>query len=532
MGNLDHITTNAIMRETHARQRSIILARFPELESVNNQHYLSLNKYIARSPYKFYSTEAYKTYSAWLSTQTKRDSDSIAMHIDSCSADLNHVFIHLEEVNAYDWHDHFGSMEDYETIRFIEQNIHPAYLKLLEATFTPFLRVVAHISRLERGKNTEGLDLYNVVKEVKRVGLTNLTEPYIHIIRNGIGHGHITYLMRAIKYTDKKGNSETFETRRITYLIDDLLDLCNGIALALSMFQILNQHNGHKILNQFLIDELRHETMNPWWEVTGCVEAEIPGKSQLIVYVRSRTTFKEEIQFYAFQTGIHAEYFARGYDRYFISFYNHKKQIGWLALNGDKMSQVRRMPAAKVDDYHGAIENMFILSRYKLPGVMRKLTTLRRSFKVNAKFGIEDFRKKMGWPSITVRHAKIHRNSWGVVLNAGVVIEGPQSNLTPEMIRGIRGRVVRKALKKARKETPRHHLARYLPIGFAQLSIFQKDYRRRRLENYGLGKDLIGTIRMQRIKRIKTRDIYGSTLEMVGRYRFAWNAAWLQEMEL
>ncbi len=395
MGNLEHITTNAIMRDAHARQRSIILARFPELDSANDQHYISLHKYIARSPYKFYSTEAYKTYSTWLSKQAKRDSDSIAIHIESCSAELNQAFIHLEEVNSYDWHDHFERMEDYETIRFIEKNIHPAYLKLLEATFTPFLRVVAHISRVERGKNTEGLDLYNVVEEVNRVGLTNLTEPYIHIIRNGIGHGHITYLMRKIKYSNKKGNSDTFDTRRIISLIDDLLDVCNGIALSLSMFQILNRHNSLKILNQFLVDELRHETMNPWWEVTGCVEGEIPGKSQLVVYVRSRTTLKEEIQYYAFQTGIHAEYFARNYDRYFISFYNHKKQIGWLALHGDKLSQLRSKTDTTVDNYRSAVENIFIYSRFNLPGIMRKLSALRRSFKVNWKFGIEDFRKEM-----------------------------------------------------------------------------------------------------------------------------------------
>jgi len=48
----------------------------------------------------------------------------------------------------------------------------------------------------------------------------------------------------------------------------------------------------------------------------------------------------------------------------------------------------------------------------------------------------------------------------------------------------------------------------------------------RKLESYGLGPDLIGTVQIQKIKRIKAPDIIGSSIEQIGKFRFAWNKAW------
>jgi hypothetical protein len=68
----------------------------------------------------------------------------------------------------------------------------------------------------------------------------------------------------------------------------------------------------------------------------------------------------------------------------------------------------------------------------------------------------------------------------------------------------------------------------YLPIGYAYVSVFKRDYRRRRLSGYGLGEDLVCTLRLQRIRRIQSPDIMGSTAETMGNWRIAWNKAWLE----
>ena len=68
----------------------------------------------------------------------------------------------------------------------------------------------------------------------------------------------------------------------------------------------------------------------------------------------------------------------------------------------------------------------------------------------------------------------------------------------------------------------------YLPLAFLQVNIYRRDYRRRRLGEIGLGKDLICTLRFQRMRRIKSPDIIGATVHVTGKWRIAWNRAWLQ----
>ena len=46
-------------------------------------------------------------------------------------------------------------------------------------------------------------------------------------------------------------------------------------------------------------------------------------------------------------------------------------------------------------------------------------------------------------------------------------------------------------------------------------------------QGFGLGEDLVCTVQIHRTRRIKSLDIMGSTIEMIGKWRVAWNKAWL-----
>ena len=76
------------------------------------------------------------------------------------------------------------------------------------------------------------------MQELETLPAHRYVRQYRHIIRNGIAHGGITFLQREIKYRDKKGNEETVDTRSVVRLCDDLLDTCNGLAVALKIFCI------------------------------------------------------------------------------------------------------------------------------------------------------------------------------------------------------------------------------------------------------------------------------------------------------
>ena len=47
------------------------------------------------------------------------------------------------------------------------------------------------------------------------------------------------------------------------------------------------------------------------------------------------------------------------------------------------------------------------------------------------------------------------------------------------------------------------------------------------MQGFGLENDLIGTIQVQHIEAISSPDIIGAEVETRGKYRLAWNKAWL-----
>ena len=78
-----------------------------------------------------------------------------------------------------------------------------------------------------------------------------------------------------------------------------------------------------------LFEELLEETRTPWWTVEGCVDSVVADKTQLVVYVRPSTRHVDKVRWSSIQTGILAEYFAPGFDRYFC-----RSARLWLGRDG------------------------------------------------------------------------------------------------------------------------------------------------------------------------------------------------------
>ena len=139
-----------------------------------------------------------------------------------------------------------------------------------------------------------------------------------------------------------------------------------------------------------------------------------------------------------------------------------------------------------------------------------------------------DVRQKLGRPKLTVRSTAIHRNAWGIVLDAHVVVGREIRDLDQDLIQRSCARIVRTSAEIGRAELSYLNICKYLPLGFCRIHIYRMDYRIRRLSNFGLANDLVCTIQVQRIRRIQSPDILGSTIETKGRYRIAWNRSWLE----
>ena len=504
---------------------------FPALRTAEDPQFLSLWKYLDARPQRFFSVDAYKTYlDSLLQLDASRKEELLRLLHDQ-RAHLDNAYRHADEICGQDWHDaEIRAQDDYGRMIFIDQELHPAYLRLTEAVFRPLLHIAAHFSRLDRGKGTESLDLHQIVQELTSRGFDHILDPYDHLMRNGIAHGGITYSSDLIQYQDKKGNREQLDTYGIIRRFDNLLDVCNGLLLAFSIFMLTRDDERYELPANLLVDELRAATRTPYWSVIGCLPVPHANKSQLVIYVRPDTLDRQKVQLSLFHSAIMLEKLAPGYERYFFSFRSKKCWPGFAAFDGRKLATLRESKSP-LEGYGDVLEDnlLFFVPRLRLPRLLAKLGTLWLSYKIHRPLIANDVRQKLGWPDLTVRRSAIHRNGWGIVLNANVVIGHEVWDLDQDLVRRNCARIVRKSARIGRAELSFFNICKYLPLGFCRIHVYRKDHRTRRLSNFGLANDLVCTIQVQRIRRIRSPDILGSTIETKGRYRIAWNRSWLED---
>jgi hypothetical protein len=531
MSTVPEVWRNIPLRALHARQRVLLQQEIPALLTCRHSHFLSLHRYFSSLPERFCSTSVFKAFQAYLEGLSTRDAPFLRRYLREGNWRLNQAFFVLREINAYGWHDEFESLDELEELRFIERNIHPAYIKLLEAPYLAFVHLVAVVSRTERGKGTDGLDLFNAVQELSSSPLIELSTCYNNTVRNAIAHGGVTFRPHEVEYRDKKKH-EVRGTSEIIALFDDLLDACNGLALAMAVFILTHLDDDYLAPQQLLLEELRAETDSPWWRVEGCLPAEIGKASQLLIYARPLTRDFLKVQYYTYMTAALAELFAPGYDRYFFSLRSPMALPGFAGFSGPRLARIRSRGPRSIEDYRNVREEnvpLLYVPRLKLPRVLGRVDSLIRAFQINLPAARASLRERLGRPEIVVRTGAIHRNGAWVVLNGAVVLRTPRGRPNRDSVRRACKQVISKTLSHARATScAKLGLTRVLPLGFARVSVLERDYRKRRLASFGLGPDLICTVQLQRIARIRCPDIFDSTIEQIGPFRIAWNKAWIE----
>ena len=227
---------NPLTQGRNSLDRTRLVEAFPDLQLCSKQHFLALRRYLDQQPERFFDKTTYDIYLNWLQKRDASNSEALMEHLSQFNDEINRALLSLREINSEKWHDKQLIMTDeYELIRFVDRQVHRAYLRLSESVLVPLSRIIAHFSRLDRGKETDGLDAWSIMEELKEGPMDHIFQSYRHIIRNGIGHGGITFLNNEIRYRDKKGNEEVFHTKTVVRLFDSLLDTCNGLAAAIKL---------------------------------------------------------------------------------------------------------------------------------------------------------------------------------------------------------------------------------------------------------------------------------------------------------
>ena len=201
---------------------------------------------------------------------------------------------------------------------------------------------------------------------------------------------------------------------------------------------------------------------------------------------------------------------------------------GFAAFDGAELRKARESEPSSYKNYAGVLEDnlLYFVPRPKMPRFLGRVDTLFHSLLINWPIAVADFRRKLGILTLRVRKAKSHRNGMWMVLNATVVLETVSDEASAAQIRASCHRIITSASRAARRSHPWWFPVQWLPLGWARVAVFCKDHRKRRLESYGLGPDLVCTVQVRRLKHVKAPDILGSSIEQKGPYRIAWNSAW------
>ncbi len=512
------------------RVRKRVLHAFPTLSSCGHDIYLALAKYLDGAPERFYSRESLRTYTQIFEQEFAANPARLLKVLNDSSEDIDRAMLTLNEIGREHWHDMSIEREEYAFMRLCDRSLHPAYLKLAEGVLHRFINPIATCLRLERGKSTNDLWKLSVcVDELKRAGGSSVVAHCDTTVRNSIAHGRITYKQKEVVYFDKH-KSQTLSDAAVVEMVDGLVDTCHGCALALKLFYL--KHIGDKIQipRQVMLEELQANTETPCWHIDGCLVSEWTGRRQLVLYARPMSRDYSKIQYMCIYSGILAEYFAPGFDRYMVLLRSPIAWPGWAAIDGKKLRTIRKRAGPRsMEEYKDVVENglVFYKPNVVLPKFLCKLETLMMSFRLHMPMAFDEIRKNLDQIPITARQAEIHRNGWGAVVNGSVLVNIADTDDPQHAVRKARRRIIKAARRLACKNTKWSNVAKRLFIGYARIAVFQTDQRHRQL--YGLKPDLICTVQIQFISRIKVPDIAGSTIETLWPYRIAWNKAWLDK---
>lgn len=523
---------NHCFNDIHKARKEEIKKRFRSIVFPEDSEYLSLYKYLKDIPEKFYCEKSYSFFIEFLNNSLKSNKNELIRLLKDNTFQLDVAIRNLANINITEKSDEPLPTNDLTKLTLIDSDIHYKYIRLLESPFFFFLLLPASLSRLNRNKSTDGLDLYNVIEELKNGVFSYVNDSYCSTIRNGIAHGKVSYTDKEIIYEDKKGNKVQIPIREIVKRFDTLLYIVNGFCLALSVFyfteyKFINKHV-KKIPTSLLISELQDKVNCPGWEILTCLDSiTIKNQEQIIVYVKNYNWDYKKVLFFTFQTAYWVERLTKSYDRVFFHIDSKNSLLGWAGFDAKELRRLRKKKTNKIEDYKNVLENnlVFFNPKLKFPKFIYKLGTLRAIFKVIMPFHIQEAISKIKPTRFSIRDTQIHsQSSYLVIDDPCVVINIGFVDNAIDIIRTDYREIIRKVIKYSRKRF--QSIKRHQKVKFIRICIFDKDERVRNLRKSGLHENLIATIGYNQSPIIKTTDIIGGIVEQHDKYRIVWNKNW------
>lgn len=518
-------------------ERRRALALFPELEACGHEFFAFMSLYAREIPWKFFNRDIAASTLRVLHEIRATNDRLLLSFFKEHHGEIEIALRSLDEINRATFHDRdWWSLADLEQIRDIRELIHPAYLQLCEAVLKTLLHPIAVFQRRKGGSDSEAFKADERIDAAEKAGLGDF-EPFDSIVRNAIAHGRVKFAKDAIEYrnigTPPKVRPKTpSETLR---LFEDLLDLCNGLAVAYRLLVLLDAKllfsESAPIPPALVFPEVQHQLNTAGWHVRDYLEYEYGnGERDLNLFVTSSYFDDHKTRLSVIRAATFASRFMPAFDRCYVRLERRGRIGGWGLFDTAKIRELLRRGVTDGPSYLAAApEGGFIVlpwSRYfHVFGPLRLIGSITEVLRTS-------------WPAMRgqvqrpeVRHVRtVSKKTYACVTATTVLhIEDLQTamNFVANNLRSL----LRAAVKAGWRQPETSRWLRLLPVGNVQVDVLRTDRRRRQLVSSGIeDPNLLCRIVRKTRGQIPVTPLHESVSQDFGDVKVFWNRAAIEPL--
>lgn len=518
------------------RRRALVL--FPELATCGHEFFAFMSLYARESPWRFFDRDTAQNTLRVLGEIRATDDRLLLSFFNERHGEFEIALRSLDEINRSPFHDRdWWSLGDLEQIRDIRELIHPAYLQLCEGVLKTLLHPIAVFQRRSGGSMSETFKADERIEAAKKAGVSSF-EPFESVIRNAIAHGRVKFAKDAIEYRnigtpdEKIRRTTPSETLR---LFEDLLDICNGLAVAYRLLVLLDKQllfsESARIPPALVFPEVQLQLNTVGWHVRDYLEFEYGnGERDLNLFVTSSYFDDHKTCLSVIRAATFASRFMPSFDRCYVRLDRRGRIGGWGLFDTAKVRELLQRGINDGPSYLSAVPDggfiIFPWSRYyRVFGPFRLIGSLAEVLLTS-------------WPALRaqvqrpeVRHARtVSKQTYACVTATTVLHIGDLQTAMNFVANNVRS-LLRAAVKAGWRQPETSSWLRWLPVGNVQVDVLRTDRRRRQLVSSGVDDaNLLCRIVRKTRGQIPITPLYGSIAQDFGDAKVFWNRAAIEPL--
>lgn len=517
------------------RRRAVVL--FPELETCGHEFFAFMSLYARVIPWKFFDRGTATNTLRVLNEIRATDDWLLLSFFKDRHGEIEIALRSLEEINRASFHDRdWWSLETLNHIRDIRELVHPAYLQLCEAVLKTLLHPIAVFQRHKGGSMSETFTADERIEAARKAGI-NAFEPFDSRVRNAIAHGGVKFAKDSITYRNvgaKDVKVRTTTPSETLRFFEDLLDICNGLAVAYRLLILLDKKllfsESAPIPPALVFPEVQHQLNTAGWHVRDYLEYEYGnGERDLNLFVTSSYFDDHKTRLSVIRAATFASRFMPSFDRCYVRLERRGRIGGWALFDTAKVRELLQRGITNGPSYLATTPDggfiIFPWSRYfRVYGPFRLIGSIMESFGTS-------------WPALRaqvekpeVRHARTVSKRTYACVTATTVLHIDDLQTAMNYVANNIHSLLRSAVKAGWRQPQTSRWLRWLPIGFVEVDVLRSDRRRRQLISSGLEENLLCRIVRKTRGQITIIPLHESVSQDFGDVKVFWNRAAIEPL--